>query len=539
MTLAKKLILFICLVIGFLFTNMAVTSVGNSKIKQVQFYISNTVFPTMQTFREITEYVGEYRRLFTSFQRVVGTPDEAKLHVVEDMDKTAQKLESAFNHFATVVDPGEQKQLYESTLSYWKTYYQTAQAVIPLAQTGKKQEAAVKIAEIRIAGANFLKSMKAQVEYLNKQQKNAEEEMNSIRNQADRASMFTSLLAVIVTLLMGFELYRRSVTPLRTMSATIETIKAERNLALQLPVDGNDEVGRASKAFNELIGWIKVDLTDLRESVHTLRNASISLEQTAEQVSSTVASQSDISNSLAAATEELTTSIHQVADQARESRNESKRSGELAHSGFTIVTESGNDIRQASEAAHEAEQVMSSLQAGARAVEDVIGLISSLANQTNLLALNAAIEAARAGEMGRGFAVVADEVRKLAEDTKKATTRVTSSIENICSETEIAVSSVQHTVSCVINGVTRTEQANTVIGEIRTISESAVSNTIAIESALSEQTKASDSIARRIDELAQMASTNKTISEETKQAALKLGGIANHLNSMVDRYRLN
>lgn len=114
-----------------------------------------------------------------------------------------------------------------------------------------------------------------------------------------------------------------------------------------------------------------------------------------------------------------------------------------------------------------------------------------------------------------------------------------SSIENICAETEIAVSSVQHTVSCVTNGVTRTEQANSVIGEIRTIAEASVSSSIAIESALSEQTKASDSIAQRIDELAQMANTNKGISEETQQAALKLGNIANHLNSMVDRYRLD
>jgi Methyl-accepting chemotaxis protein (MCP) signalling domain len=55
-----------------------------------------------------------------------------------------------------------------------------------------------------------------------------------------------------------------------------------------------------------------------------------------------------------------------------------------------------------------------------RKVEDIVQLISGIAQQTNLLALNAKIESARAGTHGAGFAVVADEVKSLARSTADA-----------------------------------------------------------------------------------------------------------------------
>ena len=46
---------------------------------------------------------------------------------------------------------------------------------------------------------------------------------------------------------------------------------------------------------------------------------------------------------------------------------------------------------------------MQNIQQSSRKVEEVTGVIDSIAFQTNILALNAAVEAARAAKQGRGF----------------------------------------------------------------------------------------------------------------------------------------
>jgi methyl-accepting chemotaxis protein len=124
---------------------------------------------------------------------------------------------------------------------------------------------------------------------------------------------------------------------------------------------------------------------------------------------------------VAAATEELTTSVSEISRQ-------------VAHAAAAA--------RAAVERAETTDMTVRGLSEAASRIDEVVRVIASVAGQTNLLALNATIEAARAGDAGKGFAVVASEVKQLAGQTAGATDRIARQVSAIQEATALAVDAV-------------------------------------------------------------------------------------------------
>ena len=102
-----------------------------------------------------------------------------------------------------------------------------------------------------------------------------------------------------------------------------------------------------------------------------------------------------------------------------------------------------------------ARETITSLTRSSAEIKEIIAMIDAVAAQTRLLALNATIEAARAGEAGKGFAVVASEVKDLADQTGRATDRVTAQVEQIrqVSEDVAAIMGTVGTTVTEMNGL--------------------------------------------------------------------------------------
>lgn len=146
---------------------------------------------------------------------------------------------------------------------------------------------------------------------------------------------------------------------------------------------------------------------------------------------------------IATAMEEMSMTVNEVARNTSNASDSATQVSGNAYEGQKIVTQAVHEMQKVAEIVRSSAVIVGNLGAKSEKISEIVSVINEIADQTNLLALNAAIEAARAGEQGRGFAVVADEVRRLAERTVASTKQIRTMVDEIQSETLLAVESIE------------------------------------------------------------------------------------------------
>ncbi len=405
-----------------------------------------------------------------------------------------------------------------------------------------------------------------------------EAEITDITAALRNSSLVATLIGLVLISVVIFFVVRPLIRALQTGVRFAETV-AGGDLDCTLDVQRSDEIGALAEALRVMVSNLKTHIEAARQESERAReesakahaamtqaeaagreaqaktasmlNAAGKLEEVAGIVSSAsaelsaqigqsergAAEQAARVTETATAMEEMNSTVLEVARNAGTASEASATTRNKAESGAQVVEQAVNGIREVQRQSLALKEDMAALGQNAQAINQIMGVISDIADQTNLLALNAAIEAARAGEAGRGFAVVADEVRKLAEKTMASTTDVGNAIRGIQQSADKSMAQVDATVKTIEEVTVYAGQSGKALEEIVLMVDNTADQVRAIATASEQQSASSEEINQSIVQVNTIAGETARAMQEAAKAVSDLAAQAQVLAGLIENMK--
>ena len=366
---------------------------------------------------------------------------------------------------------------------------------------------------------------------------NSRDAAHATVNQAQTLAVASLLASIVIAVMLTAWILRstqRTIGGDPQDAARSVALIASGDLAQHIPSAHPDSLlanmERMRVELNAVIGRLKLNAKQLVSFANELATAS-------NDVAAGAGRGSESASSMAAAIEEMTTSITELSHNAAAAATSTQQTGTVAASGSAKVMRLSDSMTLLTASVTDAASKVTELGEQSEEIRSIVDLIKSIADQTNLLALNAAIEAARAGDEGRGFAVVADEVRMLAERTAQSTQDISAKIRNIQGNVESVIGMMSATVAQVAQGEQLATDGAKAITDIETATRSVITMVHNISDAIRENSMASEDIAKTVEHIAMQSEENSQSSSVVARTATQLSGLAGELNDMSGQFK--
>lgn len=536
MRIIHRLVLLI--LVGFMGCAV-IAGVGYSRLVALNADMRNVMdntLPSLNVLNSINANFLNVRVLIRS--HIVSTSAVEMQKYDEKIVELRNNMSAGVTKYQSLISDEKDRALFSKAKEDLDKYLVDAEKALVLSRTNQNTEALAMIAPLSALAEMVSADLSDDIRYNENLASVADKLGQSNFENAKWVLCSVALGTIAILIVIGLLIYNQVHGGLAAAQNTIGKIKDTLDFTLRADVKGNDEISEVLRAFNALVQHLQSSMKEILSGVDKVSFTAGQLQNAAQKVSDSSNAQNASTSHMAASVEEMTVSINHVADQARTTSEQSNEVGQKAEAGQEVISKTVNNIHAIADAVESAASDIRQLDAKGREIENVINIISAIAEQTNLLALNAAIEAARAGEQGRGFAVVADEVRSLAARTATSTKEIGDIITAIQNVSTSAVKRMEEAIVKVEQGVQGAGSANDTMHEIVRVASHSVSLVEDISTALKEQGAATNSIAQQVESVAQMVEENSQAANETTRQANELLHVSEHMKRTVNSYRL-